>query len=94
MISGGSTEDNHAAVDLAAIEAETRELGAPRKSIAAASAIRVSPRRAERADTDLEQAVARRAKPSEMPTNAAAVSRAPSSQSCSRKPTAAIRAAD
>src|SRR6267154_3379456 len=26
MISGGSTEDHHAAVDLAAIEAETREL--------------------------------------------------------------------
>ena len=56
MISGGSAEDNHAAVDLAAIEAETRELARAeeehRARVGQFAAVRAE---RERADAELEQ---------------------------------------
>jgi chromosome segregation protein len=56
MISGGSAEDNHAAVDLAAIEAEMRELARAeeehRTRVGQFAAIRAE---RERADSELEQ---------------------------------------
>ena len=55
MISGGSTEDNHAAVDLAAIEAETRELARAeeehRTRVGQFASVRAE---RERADAELE----------------------------------------
>ncbi len=95
MISGGSTEDNHAAVDLAAIEAETRELARAEeehRTRVGQFASRCAPS-ANAPTPSSSRAAARRAKPSASPTNAAAVSPAPSSRSRSRKLTAAIRAA-
>jgi len=56
MISGGSAEDNHAAVDLAAIEAQTRELARAeeehRTRVGQFAAVRAE---RERADAELEQ---------------------------------------
>jgi chromosome segregation protein len=56
MISGGSADDNHAAVDLAAIEAETRELARAeeehRTRVGQFAAVRAE---RERADAELEQ---------------------------------------
>jgi chromosome segregation protein len=56
MISGGSAEDSHAAVDLAAIEAETRELARAeeehRTRVGQFAAVRAE---RERADAELEQ---------------------------------------
>ena len=56
MISGGSAEDNHAAVDVAAIEAETRELARAeeehRTRVGQFAAVRAE---RERADAGLEQ---------------------------------------
>jgi chromosome segregation protein len=56
MISGGSAEDNHAAVDLAATEAETRELARAeeehRTRVGQFAAVRAE---RERADAELEQ---------------------------------------
>ena len=56
MISGGSAEDNHAAVDVAAIEAETRELARAeeehRTRVGQFAAVRAE---RERADAELEQ---------------------------------------
>ncbi len=57
MISGGSAEDSHAAVDLAAIEAQTRELARAeeehRTRVGQFAAVRAE---RERADAELEQA--------------------------------------
>ncbi len=93
MISGGSAEDSHAAVDLAAIEAETRELARAeeehRTRVGQFAAVRAE---RERADSALEQGRAGRAKRSESQSSVAALSLVPSSLSRSPKPTAATRA--